>query len=485
MGGSGTLRALWLKLKELHRVNGMKRKRSEVVSSSSSSENSSKKQSGISSGNSACGLLGALRLASSDSSSCVGIDCQSQDIEIERTNSPNGPLAFEMDLDGSFMSDSERDIDDNTSNGTPPPPLEPHLWASDSGLSVPSTSTAGLDSSRFELIDLTMDSSGDERESGISGDRSAGSARSSRFELSSNWLTEMNWECYADDGNIASLKNVADIISSVSRRFGAESVRDKGTTTTLYVRNGKVVSIEDIPQADVCNSIAEEDMMNDYDEIYGLDELDTSDTNDQADGMDLLYESESSFDYITSSTESDQSTHADEDKTDCMMVQNTDHADVIMIRDTGNDHANDEEGMDHANKINHALVKDKTDVGMIKMEHADNQEHADKTKIEIDCGETRNKTDYDYDDELQYDGMNNGYDVGEMIDGHGADEGVQEQCVQRCPGSDITCPLSGSSHDLEVEASQPSQSGLVTDADSSDSNSEVANESPRLDRSHL
>ena len=81
--------------------------------------------------------------------------------------------------------------------------------------------------------------------------------------------------------------------------------------------------------------------------------------------------------------------------------------------------------------------------------------------------------------------MNDRYDVGEMNDGHGVDEGMQEQCVQRCPGSDIACPLSGCSHDLEMEASQPSQSGLVTDADLSDSNSEVANESPRVDRSHL
>ena len=62
---------------------------------------------------------------------------------------------------------------------------------------------------------------------------------------------------------------------------------------------------------------------------------------------------------------------------------------------------------------------------------------------------------------------------------------MHELCVQRCPGSDIACPLSGCSHDLEMEASQPSQSGHATDADLSDSNSELADESHRLDRSHL
>ena len=149
-----------------------------------------------------------------------------------------------------------------------------------------------------------------------------------------------------------------------------------------------------------------------------------------------------------------------------------------MIRDTGNDHTDDEGKTGHADKGNQALVQDKTDL------------HAEK--IETDCEQAGDKTDYDYDyvDELQYGEMSDGYDVDEMNDGQGVGEGVQEQCVQeqcvqRCPGSDIACPLSGCSHDLEMEASQPSQSGLATYADLSDSNSELADESPSLDRAHL
>ena len=172
-------------------------------------------------------------------------------------------------------------------------------------------------------------------------------------------------------------------------------------------------------------------------------------------------------------TESRIIKHADNDKNDGMMMQNSNSVEMIMIRDTGNDHTDDEGKTGHADKGNQALVQDKTDV------------HADK--IEIDCERAGDKTDYDYDyvDELQYGGMSDGYDVDEMNDGQGVGEGVQEQCVQRCPGSNIACTLSGCSHDLEMEASQPSQSGHATDADLSDSNSELADESHRLDRSHL
>ena len=253
VGGRGTLKTMWLKLKEMQRVLGLKRKWS-AVDTSDTDGTSSKSSKNSTSEGSTCGLFGKLQIESSGTSGKGGGEGQSGlgDMEVERTNSPNGPLDFEMELSGSFYSSDDigAGIDLETSNGTPPPPLEPHLWATDSGLSVPSTSTAGHESIKTssELIDLTGNLTDGEVESGISANGGLsysyrGDMSNYNFELGENWISETNWGYYRDDAWVTSIKGIAEVISSICRKYGHDAVRDRGHVTTLYINDGKVIRV--------------------------------------------------------------------------------------------------------------------------------------------------------------------------------------------------------------------------------------------------
>ena len=191
-------RRLWLKLKELSRVCGLKRKLSDSTEYSNNEASTSVQGS---SDNSTCGLLRRLQILSSRSSSNHEM---SWEVENERGESPpyNSPNGEEF---GEWGDESyERvEFENSGSDLDVPPPLEASESGGDSGVSNPSTSTVG--NLTTELIDITDES--ESKESGIEGGErgNGGTQRPS-------WIVEGN--------SVArNLKNVAEVVASMAHRY--------------------------------------------------------------------------------------------------------------------------------------------------------------------------------------------------------------------------------------------------------------------------